>query len=288
MTLMPHFRSILILSWLSNVGMVVNGFDLSARRRGSNPKAPVSTIDRRSAILIGCVITGSLISPQKARAANDSEKNDFIVDGFKFSIPSNWKVTSKPQMDASNTDNKSKSEQKNPKLFSAIDFQSGSVITVVRERACNAQEFAQSADSCDVLIPSGHMIFSDDTIAKDISKLLLRHDDRDNAVLQGTTRLDSYEYQSNSNTLDVGATTTLPSVGTYRDSLGIDRQNTLDRKLKAKSLLQVSPKNENEEKSLEYQAPRILTLWLSAPVDEWQKPVMGTKLNQVWESIKVI
>ena len=31
----------------------------------------------------------------------------------------------------------------------------------------------------------------------------------------------------------------------------------------------------------------LLTLWLSAPSDEWQKPVMGTKLNQIWRSVKV-
>jgi hypothetical protein len=249
------------------------------------------SVDRRSVIsIVGSTATGILFAPPEDALAITTETGkskpevyDYIIDDFTVSIPSNWKVTSKPPVD-SNT-NKSKRGQ-NPKLFSAIDFQSGGVITVVREQACNAQEYAQSINSCNIVLPSDNLIFSENTIAKDISKLLIRHDDRDNAALQGTTKVDSYDL--NRNVLDLTATTTLPSGGTYRDTMGIDRLSTIDRRLKAKALVTVAPTSVNDEQKSIGQSTSVLTLWLSAPLDEWQKPVMGTKLNEVWDSIKVM
>ena len=248
------------------------------------------SVDRRSVIsIVGSTATGILFAPPEDALATTSETvkskpevSDYIIDDFTVSIPSNWKVTIKPPVD-SNT-NKSKRGQ-NPKLFSAIDLQSGGVITVVREQACNAQEYAQSMNSCNIVLPD-NLIFSENTIAKDISKLLIRHDDRDNTALQGTTKLDSYDL--NRNVLDLTATTTLPSGGVYRDTMGIDRPNTIDRRLKAKALVTVAPTSANDEQKSIGQSTSVLTLWLSAPSDEWQKPVMGTKLNEVWDSIKVM
>uniref|UniRef100_A0A7S1ZIT9 Uncharacterized protein n=1 Tax=Ditylum brightwellii TaxID=49249 RepID=A0A7S1ZIT9_9STRA len=85
----------------------------------------------------------------------------------------------------------------------------------------------------------------------------------------------------------------MPSGGTYRDSMGIYRPSTIDRNVKAKAVV-VNDDNRNDSttttapssESLGAAGTRILSLWLSAPSDEWQKPVMGIKLNQIWSSVK--
>jgi len=278
--------SILILS-LSFL-CTVNGFDLS--RSGQGPSlSSTSLIGRRSMIsTFGSIASGTMLiasTPNAALAASDANTNkpsviDYTIDDFTVSIPSGWKVISKPN---SNSNNDKKGQ--NSKIFSAIDFQSGSVITVVREQACSVQEYAQSANICNIVLPSDKRLFSEDTIAKDISKLLIRHDDRDNVVLEGITRLNSYDL--NQNVLDLSATTTIPDGGTYRDTMGIDRPSTIDRKVKARALVTVQSKDVNGEQTPGVESTSVLTLWLNAPLDEWQKPVMGTKLNQVWDSIKL-
>jgi len=252
----------------------------------------------------------TLSAPNDALAANPNNdatnasalKPDVInfpIQDFTVSIPANWKVTSN-----SSTDNKDKiksttsKSNRTPKIFSAIDLQSGSVLTVVEEQTCSAQEYAQSTNSCDLLLPPLKRIFSQDTIDKDISKLLIRHDDRDNTALQGTTKLDSYtlgsadtDANANANVLDLIATTILPSFGTYRDTMGIDRPNTIERRVKAKALVKSAIPQTSVEDGQELlvggESTRILTLWLSAPKDEWQKPVMAIKLNKIWDSITV-
>jgi len=199
--------------------------------------------------------------------ATQSDTSVISLENFSFSIPSNWNIITKP---------KPNEKKQQTTLFSAIDFQSGSVLTVVQEQACSAQEYAQSPTTCDFVLPStGIELLSDDTLSKDLSKLIIRHDDRDNAALQGTTTLDSFSVLGNkkNNVVDIIATTTIPSGGTYRDTMGIERLNTIDRNLKAKAVVA-------------HGATKIISLWLSAPSDEWQKPVMGTKLNQIWGSIK--
>jgi hypothetical protein len=188
-------------------------------------------------------------------------------------------------------------------MFSAIDLQSGSVITVIQEQACNMKEYAQSQKTCDLLLPSAgpndgntgkQLLFSGETVAKDVSKLLIRHDDRDNAVLLGTTKLDSYKLQVNpsskNDVLDLIATTTIPSGGTYRDTMGIDRPNTIDRRVKAKAVVVTNGKGDGDGGAAPGVTTRtsILSIWLSAPLDEWQKPVMGTKLANIWDSVKYV
>eukprot|EP00554_Chaetoceros_debilis_P003056 CAMPEP_0194086224 /NCGR_PEP_ID=MMETSP0149-20130528/20294_1 /TAXON_ID=122233 /ORGANISM="Chaetoceros debilis, Strain MM31A-1" /LENGTH=235 /DNA_ID=CAMNT_0038769271 /DNA_START=249 /DNA_END=956 /DNA_ORIENTATION=+ len=196
------------------------------------------------------------------------------VEDFSFSIPSNWKVFTKPP----SSNEKMTKKKPMQTLFSAIDFQSGSVLTVVQEQACNVQEYAQSQNICDVVLPSGKVLFSEETLPKDLSKLIIRHDDRDNTALQGTTKLNSYQLEGvNQNIVNVVATTTLPSGGTYRDTMGIDRLSTIDRDVKAKVVVL--------DQSSEGKGTRILSLWLSAPSDEWQKPIMGFKLNEIWKNV---
>jgi len=221
-------------------------------------------IDRRC-MIFGSVVASLATSPTLALAVADV--TDYAIDGFTVGIPSSWKVITKPPSKKGTAS----------KLFSAIDLQSGSVITVVREQACSIQEYAQSQQTCDVVLPQGKVLFSEETLAKDISKLLIRHDDRDNAVLQGTTKLDSYQLDLNRNVVDLIATTSLPSGGTYRDTMGIDRPNTIDRRVKAKAVVEEGQGGCG-----------IFTLWMNAPLDEWQKPVMGIKLNQIWDSVKYV
>ena len=274
----------------------VDAFDLylGGRTRLPGPSSNLA-IDRRSIIsTIGSFATGTLVIASTPRSVLASDTNtsqstvnenssklvvnEYIIDNFTVSLPSTWKVTSKP---ISST-NESKRNQ-NSKIFAAIDLQSGSVITIVKEQVCNAQEYAQSSTkTCSILMPADKDIFLEDTIAKDVTKLLIRHDDRDNTALQGTTTLNSYIL--NHNILELAATTTIPSGGTYRDTMGIDRPNTIDRKVKAKAVINI-PKRDEQASSP--QPTNVMTLWLSAPLDEWQKPVMGTKLNQIWDSIEL-
>lgn len=248
-----------------------------------------NSLSSRRAMLTGAfsalIFTTLGGAPASAAADQDSMTDIVIGDYFAFGIPSTWKIITKPSplMDK-------KTQKKIPTLFSAIDFQSGSVLTVVQEQACNVREYAQSDENtCDFVLPPSSPD-EETTVpgaspalmewrSKDLSKLLIRHDDRDNAILQGTSRLDSYSVgDKNKHVATLSATTTLPSGGTYTDGMGIDRPNTIDRNVMAKSIIVVDG---GDGKT------KMLSLWLSAPADEWQKPVMGTKLRQIWKSVKV-
>jgi hypothetical protein len=268
------------LKWRSGSLVSLNARSSSDRNDVLSKSSSTWKLDRRSAISVfGSLPILAVFTPteSKALAASEtkskSEVTEYSIDEFSFTIPSSWKVTS----------NKNGQKLKSQKIFSAIDFQSGSVITVVREPACSAQEYAQSLNSCSVVLPTGKEIFSEETIAKDVTKLLIRHDDRDNTALQGTTKLDRFDISTDRKMLDLIATTTIPSGGVYRDAMGIDRPNTIDRRVKAKSLLLSKSGDSSESPS-----SSILTVWLSAPLDEWGKPVMGTKLAQIYETIQVI
>lgn len=216
--------------------------------------------------------------PAGAAAERDGVTDIVIGDYFAFGIPSTWNIITKPSPDK-------KTQKKVPTLFSAIDFQSGSVLTVVQEQACNVREYAQSDENtCDFVMPPASpdgrttALFSEDTLSKDLTKLLIRHDDRDNAVLQGTSRLDSYHVDdTNKRVATLLAITTLPSGGTYTDGMGIVRPGTIERNVRATAIV-VGDGGDGKT--------QVLSLWLSAPADEWQKPVMGTKLGQIWKSVE--
>jgi hypothetical protein len=175
---------------------------------------------------------------------------------------------------------------------------------------------ASSSAAAAVLAP---LLFSEETYQKDARKLLLRHDDRDNAVLQGistletahvvrvpppspTRRISSTRNGTGStgtvsssavSVLEVQATTTLPSGGTYRDTMGLEQPNTIDRKVVAKAYYTsssttptTSTTNTNTDTDTTADTDiRVISIWLSSPVDEWQKPVMNIKLNQIWDSV---
>ena len=93
--------------------------------------------------------------------------------------------------------------------------------------------------------------------------------------------------------LEVQATTTLPSGGTYRDTMGLEQPNTIDRKVVAKAYYTsscttptTSTTNTNTDTNTNTNTDiRVISIWLSSPVDEWQKPVMNIKLNQIWDSV---
>jgi len=131
-------------------------------------------------------------------------------------------------------------------------------------------------------------------LEKDAQKILIRHDDRDNAVLGGSSSLRTIEpvKDSNSNNnkgvlgLYMVADTVLPTGGTYEDGMGIRRESTMTRVVKARVVSQ-SEGREGSDGGGGEDSLSLLGIWVSAPLDEWQKPVMGTKLNQIMESVVI-
>lgn len=205
--------------------------------------------------------------PQDAPEAKE-KTIEYTVQDFTMALPESWKVITK-------YDVKPTKPASTPTIFSAIDFNSGAVISVVREEACSVSDYAKSSfekspkksnpRKCDfVLKPSEgaspfQNLFSLDSYEKDASKLLIRHDDRDNAVLRGVSRINDAklvgtsglrrsppEYLSmndlarvdsySSFLLDLAATTTIPTGGTYRDTMGLEQPNTIDRRVLAKAV----------------------------------------------------
>ena len=198
----------------------------------------------------------------------------YTVQDFSVALPVNWKVITK-------YDEKATKPPSTPTLFSAIDFNSGAVLSIVKEEACSVSEYARSSfekskkkpmKKCDFAIRNTseegttQVLFSPETYEKDASKLLLRHDDRDNAVLRGVSRMEesaltvkggrrrrhsippselpsSFKSDVTSTTdsfssplLELRATTTIPTSGTYRDGMGLEQPNTIERKVLAKAV----------------------------------------------------
>lgn len=255
--------------------------------RSSNTAPRDRLIARRSmlnrsfaaVIPVTAAAIGTVLSlPTPASAAQQPENTDVSVRDFFVSLPSNWKIVTK-------TVPPEKVKPGQATLFSAIDFKSGSVLTVVQEKACDTQRYAQSQNTCDVVLPPTGVLFSEDSLTKDVTKLIVRHDDRDNTALGGTSVVNSFVRDSREDVVvvDLVATTTLPSGGVVRDTMGIDRLATFDRNVKAKVAVVADGGGVNEGTAA---GAVILSIWLSAPSDEWQKPVMGTKLNQIWGSVK--
>ena len=184
---------------------------------------------------------------------------EYTVQDFTMALPANWKIITK-------YDGKSKT----PTIFSAIDFNSGAVLSVVQEEACTVADYAKSsfekstktAKKCDFALKPADggnpmKLFSTETYEKDASKLLIRHDDRDNAVLSAISKVndsklvgkggllmlpthgdeDSKRIDSfSSPLLELSATTTIPTSGTYTDTMGLEQPNTIQRKVVAKAV----------------------------------------------------
>jgi len=229
-----------------------------------------------------------LVATSPANAAHTTaaveETIAYTVDPFSFELPKSWKViVNKTPGAKADFFLGAASSANDGKVFSALDFGTGAVLTVVHEQICTPAEYAASDDKqCDILAAANSaMPFSSpDILSKDVSKLLIRHDDRDNAVLQGTTVLESVEAVSNSNknsqAWNVFATTNLPTGGTYRDTMGLDQPAMLARKVQTKVI-----KFDNDPN-------HIITLWYTVPIDDWNKPTTGLKLREIWKSISVL
>ncbi|OEU06345.1 hypothetical protein FRACYDRAFT_254940 [Fragilariopsis cylindrus CCMP1102] len=272
-------------------------------------------------------------SSSNSDSSSDSDPSikmiDYNVKDFSISLPNNWNIITKyKQQEEGNDNNKKTTKARNPTLFSAIDFKSGTVVSVVQEEACSINEYAKSSFSssssssknnnnnkiCDFVLttptttpPTSSLLFSNDTYKKDATKLLLRHDDRDNAVLNGISNLDNCQLVSSSKSssssssksvLELQATTSIPSGGTYVDTMGINQLKMIDRKVVAKAYHYVV--DDNPATQYSYDANNevtgspipgsvsrisVISIWLSSPLDEWQNPSMNIKLNQIWDSV---
>ena len=172
-------------------------------------------------------------------------------------------------------------------LFSAIDLNSGAVITVHRENACPTERYVAQPKLCDLVLSDVAGVggvatmLSPETMEKDATKMMIRHDDRDNAALGGTSNLVSVEQQQAGGIFMV-TNTVLPTGGTIKNEIGRTVEATLIRQVKTRVVLQTS-----ESTSSGVKTSSLLGVWVSAPLDEWQKLVMGTKLIQIVNSIQL-
>lgn len=218
----------------------------------------------------------ALATEAGASSETGSSKKEFADysskrDKFSIGLPTNFKVITKigsPRM----------IDGKGEQLFSALDLNSGAVITVHRERACPISDYVSQPKRCDLILPKDAPLLSAETMQKDASKILRRHDDRDNAVLGGTSSLQSAEMVKGRDGLYILANTVLPTGGTYEDEMGLRKESTLTRVVKARVVSQSEREGDGES---------LLGVWVSAPLDEWQKPSMGTKLNQIVDSVQI-
>jgi hypothetical protein len=248
---MKNYRSATWVAFLSAL-TVTSGLTTPTGRRAvfkSLGTAVLSTV-----VFESTAADGAATTPPAETVAYQSE-----VDNFSLSVPSSWTVVTK------NKDGQS------GQLFAAIDLKSGSVVNVVRERPCEMKLYIDEPKQCDLFIPPTGLL-SDETFQRDVSKLVVRYDERDNAVLDGVTRIDSFS-RTKKGGIEIEAVTTIPTGGTYRDGMGLDQPNTLDRIAKGHAVVQANGS--------------LVSIWLSAPSDEWNKPVSGIRLRKIYESIKL-
>eukprot|EP00555_Chaetoceros_dichaeta_P007913 CAMPEP_0198264956 /NCGR_PEP_ID=MMETSP1447-20131203/19070_1 /TAXON_ID=420782 /ORGANISM="Chaetoceros dichaeta, Strain CCMP1751" /LENGTH=234 /DNA_ID=CAMNT_0043954139 /DNA_START=243 /DNA_END=947 /DNA_ORIENTATION=+ len=203
--------------------------------------------------------------PKKELTEYESKRNH-----FSLSVPSNFSIiTNKIGSDASTSG----------QIFSALDLNSGTVVTVHRESACPIDQYVSQPKTCDFVLPNeaDGPLLSEQTMKRDATKMIIRHDDRDNAVLGGTSTLQSIERveEGPNDGIVMVANTILPTGGTYQDEMGLRRESTITRVVKARVVVQTG---ESGSKS-------FLGVWVSSPLDEWQKPVMGTRLRLIIQSI---
>lgn len=210
-------------------------------------------------------------SPESESAKKELAEYSSTRDKFSIALPTNFKVVTKIGSPRA-------IDGKGEQLFSALDLNSGAVVTVHRERACPLADYASRPQRCDLLLPKDAPLLSAETLQKDASKILIRHDDRDNAALGGASSLRSAEMAKDGDGVHILADTVLPTGGTYEDEMGRRKESTLTRVVKARVVSQSDREDASES---------LLGVWISAPLDEWQKPVMGTKLNQIVDSLQI-
>jgi len=226
--------------------------------------------NRRQAIQT--ILAGCVAAPRTVSAAAVDEFVPYSVAPFSFEIPKSWKVTVKP----------SPGKPKDGKVFSALDSETGAVLTVVQEQICSRTDYALNEKKCDLVggDGSGSSVFAEATFDQDVTKLLRRYNDRDNvviegypySVIQGTTALDRVERDALPGSFQAFITSSIPTGGTY---LGKDaREQPYATTRTVQSRVRVVDND------------RVMSVWLSAPTDEWRKPLVGTQLLQVWGSIQ--
>lgn len=257
---------------------------------------------------VAVVFAGGWVTSPVANAATtasgSTESNtdintasDFVsytVEPFVFELPKSWKVIVNKKPSSAEPTSGANKKKSDGKIFSAIDFSTGAVVTIVEERTCSPAEYAADIQQCDIVVssssntntnggpPAALPFSSPTTLSKDMTKLLIRHDDRDNAALQGTTALESVtevttidKKNSKVASWDVVAVTSISIGGTYTDTMGLEQPNILTRTVQTKVLKFDSDPN------------RIISMWVTAPTEDWGKPVSGMKLRQTWKSITV-
>lgn len=225
-------------------------------------------------------VGGSSSIALAAEVAVADAKNDFAEyaskkDKFSLQVPTGFKVVSKIGSPMS-------IGGKGERLFSAIDLTSGTVVTVHRERACEVSEYFSKPDRCSLVLPKDAPLMSEGTLRKDATKLLIRHDDRDNAVLGGSSTLrtvEMFDGGPGGGAAYLVADTVLPTGGTYRDEMGLMKESTITRVVKARVVSQSAEGDDNDVS--------LLGIWVSAPLDEWQNPAMGFRLNKIMENIQI-
>jgi hypothetical protein len=216
-----------------------------------------------------------LLLPAPAIAANTIEGYTTTIENASYSVvlPSNWKVTS--QKKDINLD-------QNGLLLSVIDLQGGATVTVVREQSCPVKEFFDQPKLCDLPFPNkdaGGLTFaSEESTESIVKKLIIRRDDRDNAALGADpTTLDSVSRMDDGHAQLV-ASTRIPTGAVKKDAIGRTVQENLVRVAKTNVGVQTTESNE---------LPSLVSVWISAPQDEWQTPASGIRLQQVVESVVV-
>jgi len=254
-------------------------------------------ISRRNMMMTTClgVVSSSalFLGASAANAAvsdiTDEKKVTTIkTDSYSFTIPSSWTITSS-----------SKNNNDNGLLFSSIDLQGGATLTVVREQACSPKQYFEQPKVCDLsLTAQGSPPFADEAVwNKDAEKLLARRDDREQtnkilgappSILESITSLPN----NNNTMIEIVAKTEIPTgAPPKKDVLGRITQDTIIRIAKARvAVLQTtttSTNNDNNDNNTTT-ATSLVSIWLNAPLDEWQKPVSGIRLQQVLQSIQII
>jgi len=262
----------------ANAYVLKNDCDCT-RRESIQRLASIAGFATVSSLSLSGVST-ALAVEESAESTKKKEVIEYNSKRNKFSItiPASFKVITK-------IESPKLIDGKGEQLFSALDLNSGTVITVHRERACSTSDYVSEPKRCNLVLPKDNApLLSEETLEKDASKILVRHDDRDNAVLGGSSLLKSAEMMGKGRNNDKGlyivANTELPTGGTYQDEMGLRKESTLTRVVKARVVSQIDTEGVSSDDSL-------LGIWVSAPLDEWQKPVMGTKLNQIMESIQI-
>lgn len=247
------------------------GHRLTPTTSESNNDRRISQFQRilASSLLAVCISWSSQSVEPAVAATAESVKIE--TSSYSINIPSSWKVINR------------KSDSligQNGVLLSVLDPQGGSTVSVVREQACPASKYFEQPKLCDLVLPKdGVLDFSSQEVTEAIvKKMVIRRDDRDNAALGAEpTSLDQIS-RLDDHHVDFVGSTSIPTGAVKKDAIGRTVQESIVRVAKMKTSIQ---ELDGEE------SPCLLSVWVSAPLDEWQKPLTGIRLQQVVDSVTV-